>query len=164
VNHSRYYVEIRDVDGGEPELTGYICSDGRFIVEYDRDLPTGTVLSAAEIADEGVVTVSYNMRGELRSVAERKHIAAFAERHGFRIARGARANLIPGDFRRLRPPPPPCAHEDLLWNMSSDTRRRPYRCRTCPATFREGEVVIADGRLQLVTSAHTWRGPSMAAT
>ncbi len=159
----RYFVEVRHVgdDVSESVLTGYLGTDGTFTVEFDLEAPPGDVWTAADMSHDAVLVVSYDARGNLRTVPDRKHVAAIAERHGYKIVRGARVNLQPRDFQRLRALPGPCAHEKIDWN-DSGRKLWPYRCVDCRETFTPEQVVYSNGRLYLAT-AKRWPHPNMAA-
>lgn len=57
----RYYVEVRDSEYSayDAQMTGFLQSDGRLVVEFDRDFPRGTALTAQELVDDAIVVVSY---------------------------------------------------------------------------------------------------------
>lgn len=58
---------------------------------------------AHELPDDAVMLVGHDHGGRVRSVQERKLIAAIAEGHGYRIRRGAPA-MLPQDERPAGPP------------------------------------------------------------
>jgi len=87
-----YYVEIRNLHGHVAsgfEAKGFLSTEGVFTA-LPGMLPTSNKsYRASDLPDDVVVVTGRDQRGEMRSIAQRKEIAAVAEAHGFTVRRGA---------------------------------------------------------------------------
>lgn len=87
-----YYVQMKCIDGpgtSGHNTSGFFYPDEGTYSALPGLLPgCNRVYRAEDLPEDVVMLVSFDQGGKLRSIEERKHVAALAEAHGFRVRRG----------------------------------------------------------------------------